>query len=128
MMSTRSTSHAAEHCCSSLSLAHCLNSYACCSAGAIGIARCFTFGGAFKRTLHDPEIPPRSADELTKEAYMKDQKKGTTINHFHEKLLKLQDLMNTKAGFQLAKQRTQYMIQFLDQFKSEWDALDLIQS
>ena len=27
--------------------------------GSIGIARCFTFGGARNHTLHDPAIPPR---------------------------------------------------------------------
>lgn len=95
-----------------------------CDAGAIGIARCFTFGGAFKRTLYDPEVPPRTADSLTQEAYMKDGKKGTTMNHFYEKLLRLQDLMNTKAGCKLAKQRSEYMLLFLDRFKSEWDASD----
>jgi uncharacterized protein len=108
-------------------LAHSLNGHSLCSSGAIGVARCLTFGGAFKRTLYDPDIPPRTPDELTKEAYMKDGKKGTTINHFHEKLFKLQHLMNTEAGLQLAKQRTQYMIQFLDQFEREWDALDFMQ-
>lgn len=59
---------------------------------------------------------------------MKDGKKGTTINHFHEKLLKLQGLMNTEAGVRLAKERTEYMVQFLDRFKSEWDASDLRES
>lgn len=58
--------------------------------GAIGIARCFTFGGRFPRPLHDPAIPPRH--ELTKSAYMDSSHKPTTINHFHEKLLKLQVL------------------------------------
>lgn len=95
-----------------------------CCAGAIGIARCFTFGGAFKRTLYDPATPPRTGDKLTKEIYMKDGKKGTTINHFHEKLLKLQHLMNTKAGVHVAKQRTDYMAQFLERFEMEWSASD----
>lgn len=48
--------------------------------GAVGIARCFTFGGAKMRKLHDPAVPPRTT--LTKEQYMKDN--GTTINHFYE--------------------------------------------
>lgn len=55
--------------------------------GAIGIARCFTFGGRFQRTLYDPDVPPRI--NLTKEEYMAGAEKATTINHFYEKLLKL---------------------------------------
>ncbi len=55
--------------------------------GAIGIARCFTFGGAKHRVLYDPAVPPREG--LTKEQYMAGAEKATTINHFHEKLLKL---------------------------------------
>lgn len=44
--------------------------------------------------LHDPNIQPRS--ELSKDQYMnKDEQ--TTVNHFHEKLLKLKDLMKTKV-------------------------------
>ena len=55
--------------------------------GAIGIARCFTYGGNFKRVLHDPAIAPRSG--LTKQQYIDKSFQQTTINHFHEKLLKL---------------------------------------
>ena len=58
--------------------------------GAIGIARCFTFGGRFQRPLHDPAVAPRHA--LSKSAYMDSSQKPTTINHFYEKLLKLQVL------------------------------------
>jgi len=55
--------------------------------GAIGIARCFTFGGRFSRVLYDPEVAPREG--LTKEQYMQGSHQATTINHFHEKLFKL---------------------------------------
>ena len=58
---------------------------------------------------------------------MKDGKKGTTINHFHEKLFKLQSLMNTQAGLRLAAERTRYMEEFLDRFQREWDACDLME-
>lgn len=55
--------------------------------GAIGIARCFTFGGRFARVLHDPAVPHREG--LTRQQYMDRGFQQTTINHLHEKLLKL---------------------------------------
>lgn len=60
-----------------------------------GIARCFTFGGSRHRVLHDPKIQPRP--DLSKENYM-NKVEQTTVNHFHEKLLKLKDLMKTKVS------------------------------
>ncbi|CAA6655750.1 unnamed protein product [Spirodela intermedia] len=77
--------------------------------GAIGIARCFTFGGSKNRPLHDPSIPPRT-DE-----------RQPSINHFHEKLLKLKDLMKTKAGQRRAEGRHKFMLDFLKVFYEEWD-------
>ncbi|KAL5721500.1 hypothetical protein ACHQM5_005139 [Ranunculus cassubicifolius] len=86
--------------------------------GAIGIARCFTFGGSRNRVLHDPNVQPRL--ELSKEQYMnKDEQ--TTLNHFHEKLLKLKDLMKTKAGQRRAEKRHKFMEEFLKEFYEEWD-------
>ena len=65
--------------------------------GAIGIARCLTFGGAFGRTLHDPAAPPRSG--LTRHQYTDAAARPTTLNHFHEKLLKLKVLkLKLKPG------------------------------
>lgn len=86
--------------------------------GAIGIARCFTFGGSRNRVLHDPSIQPRS--DLSKEQYM-DKDEQTTVNHFHEKLLKLKDLMKTKAGQKRAEKRHKFMEDFLKEFYEEWD-------
>ncbi|CAN1325488.1 Uncharacterized protein YpgQ [Linum perenne] len=86
--------------------------------GAIGIARCFTFGGSRNRVLHDPAIHPRL--ELSKEQYVKKEEQ-TTINHFHEKLVKLKDLMKTEAGKKRAEQRHKFMNEYLKQFYDEWD-------
>jgi hypothetical protein len=57
--------------------------------GAIGIARCLTFGGARHRVLHDPAVPPRQ--QLTKQQYCDGAAAAqqTTLNHFHEKLFLL---------------------------------------
>ncbi|XP_026408170.1 uncharacterized protein LOC113303354 [Papaver somniferum] len=86
--------------------------------GAVGIARCFTFGGSRSRVLHDPNIHPRL--DLSKGQYM-NKAEQTTINHFHEKLLKLKDLMKTKAGRRRAEKRHKFVEEFLTEFYEEWD-------
>ncbi|CAM8945469.1 unnamed protein product [Rhodiola kirilowii] len=84
----------------------------------MGIARCFTFGGSRNRVLHDPSIQPRT--DLTKEGYMKKEEQ-TTVNHFHEKLLKLKDMMKTAAGRKRAEKRHKFMEDYLTEFYDEWD-------
>ncbi|MCF7566861.1 HD domain-containing protein [Sabulilitoribacter arenilitoris] len=85
--------------------------------GAIGIARCFNYGGFKNRKLFDPTIKPNL--KMTKAEYKAST--APTINHFYEKLLLLKDQMNTKTGRQIATERHNYMIGFLDQFYAEWD-------
>ncbi len=84
--------------------------------GAIGIARTFAYGGHVHRPIHDPEIPP--VLHATVESYVTSV--GTTVNHFHEKLLLLRDRMNTEYGRKLADSRHRYMVAFLDEFHAEW--------
>lgn len=88
--------------------------------GAIGIARCLTYGGAKHRILYDPNIPPR--DHLNEKEYKYGQ--STTINHFNEKLFKLKDMMKTHTGRKIAEKRHQLMVDFISQFENEWDGLD----
>jgi len=85
--------------------------------GAIGIARCFNYGGFKNRPLYNPEIPPKL--NQTKEEYKNST--APTINHFYEKLLLLKDKMNTKTGKKIAEERHEYMKIFLQQFYNEWE-------
>ena len=88
--------------------------------GAIGIARTFAYGGNHNRAIYDPELPPRTA--MNQAQYY--SSKSTSLNHFYEKLFLLEGMMNTETGKAIARKRTQYMQQFVDEFLNEWDGLD----
>jgi uncharacterized protein len=85
--------------------------------GAIGIARTFNYGGYKNRQIYNPEIDPKSYS--SSEEYLKSE--SPTINHFYEKLLLLKNLMNTSTAKKLARQRHQFMLDFLDRFFLEWE-------
>jgi uncharacterized protein len=88
--------------------------------GAIGIGRAFAFGGVNHRLMYDPNIEVQ--EFKTAQAYK--EAKGTTINHFYEKLLKLSKGMNTQVAQQIANERHTYMQQFVDRFLQEWNGND----
>lgn len=83
--------------------------------GAIGIARTFAYGGAKGRKLYDKEENARN--DMTEEEYR--NKNTSSVTHFYEKLLLLKDLMITEKGKQMAKERHQFMVQFLEQLQNE---------
>lgn len=85
--------------------------------GAIGIARCFNYGGFKNRALYNPAIPPKFG--MSKEEYKNND--SPTINHFYEKLLLLKDKMNTPTGKKIAEARHRFMENFLSQFYAEWE-------
>ena len=85
--------------------------------GAVGIARAFAYGGSRGRPIHDPALRP--VRHRTAAAYLKSR--GSTLNHFHEKLLLLRGRMRTAAGRRLAAGRDAFLRRFLDRFHREWD-------
>lgn len=79
--------------------------------GAIGIARVFATGGSLKRPFYnidDPFCKTRKPDD-----------KIWTVDHFYQKLLKIDSLMNTKSGKIEAKKRTKVLREFLKQLGKE---------
>ncbi|MBC1376805.1 HD domain-containing protein [Listeria sp. FSL L7-0091] len=70
--------------------------------GAIGIARTFTYGGA-----HNREIVNRAHPE------------NTTLQHFYDKLLLIQNQLKTKTGRELAAGKQRIMQDFIHALEKE---------
>jgi len=81
--------------------------------GAIGIARTFQFAGQFKEPMYVPGLVPREPGDRTG--------KTSALHHFDEKLFRLKELMNTKTAKIIAEDRHQYMLEFVERFKQEWE-------
>jgi len=80
--------------------------------GAVGIARTFAFGGANGRSLYQNS-------EVEALWQGKEVPNGASITHFYEKLLLLKDKMNTEEAKNLAQQRHEFMLLFLQQLYDE---------
>ncbi len=73
--------------------------------GAIGIARCFAYGGKMQRPIYEPE-------NLSSQ---------NSLKHFYDKLLLLKSLMKTRTGKKIAFERHEFLKKFLNQFFKEWN-------
>ncbi|MCA9386347.1 HD domain-containing protein [Candidatus Dojkabacteria bacterium] len=83
--------------------------------GAIGIARLFSFVGAYNTSMWEP------GEDLTfNEDFTHEKKHTSGIAHLYDKLFKLQDNMNTAAATELAQHRHLIMEQFVEEFMNEW--------
>jgi uncharacterized protein len=78
--------------------------------GAVGIARCFTYGGELGEVIHDPAVGPANDDTADG---------ATQHNHFYKKLLDLPGRMYTDAGREVADDRATFVEAFLDRFERE---------
>ena len=85
--------------------------------GAVGIARCFAYGGHKGRLLYDPAQSP--VLHATKEAYKHNN--GPSLNHFYEKLFLLKERMNTATGRKIAAERDAFMHAYVQRFLEEWE-------
>ena len=72
--------------------------------GAIGIARCFAYGGSKNRILYSPD---------------EQEKENSSIQHFYDKLFKLKDLMNTESAKLIAAERHSFMEEYIAEFYRE---------
>ncbi len=80
--------------------------------GAIGIARTFSVGGSEDRMIYNPDDPFCSSGRTPDDRMW-------TLDHFKEKLLKLQNSMHTQTGKVLARERTTFMQLYIDQLRHE---------
>jgi uncharacterized protein len=85
--------------------------------GAIGIARTLAYGGFTKREIYNPAVRPRLYK--TFEEYKNNR--SSSINHFYEKLLLLENTLNTKTAKKIGKERHVFMENYLKRFFKEWN-------
>ncbi|MCG9580074.1 HD domain-containing protein [Vibrio tubiashii] len=79
--------------------------------GAIGIARCLQVSTNFGASIYNSDDPFCENREFDDKNY--------TVDHFYNKLFKLEQMMNTDAAKTEARIRTQYMRTYLAQLASE---------
>ncbi|WP_340607899.1 HD domain-containing protein [Xenorhabdus bharatensis] len=84
------------------------------SIGMMGVARCFYTAGRMRSGLYNANDPLAKQREYDDRAY--------AVDHFYTKLFKIEAGFQTETGKQMARERTQRMEQFLNEFFDEIQA------
>jgi uncharacterized protein len=83
------------------------------ATGAISIMRTFNSGGRMERPFYNENDPLCESREPKPSEY--------TLDFFYTRLLNIERKLNTKTAKRLAKKRSQFLLVFLNQLKSELD-------
>jgi len=83
------------------------------STGAISIIRTFSSGGQMHRQFYNPQDPFRKNTEP--------DVTNSGLDLFYVRLLKAKDRMHTNYAKKIAERRTQFLTDFLEEFKIELD-------
>ncbi|WP_228546183.1 HD domain-containing protein [Halegenticoccus tardaugens] len=78
--------------------------------GAVGLARCFCYGGELGQPIYDPETPVSVDDSPAGR---------TQTNHLRKKILSLPERMYTGEGRRLAEERREFVADFVDRVERE---------
>lgn len=82
--------------------------------GAVCIARVFSYGGLKGKELYNP------MDKIKN--YTHNSESASSFIHFYEKILKIKpETFHTKKAQEIAKGRYDFIVEFLDRFKKEWE-------
>lgn len=88
--------------------------------GARGIVRAFIYGETHNKPMFNPDTDTNLDIKLINyNDYIKTDN-SSTFKHFYDKLLHLSKMMKTETGKLLAKDRHQFTLDFLNNFKNEW--------
>ena len=74
------------------------------SIGAVGVARCFAYGGFHKLEIYDGTISSPNS-----------------IKSFYDKLLVIKDCLHTESAKKIAADKIKFMDDFLQHFYAEWN-------
>ncbi|GAA5934552.1 HD domain-containing protein [Sporobolomyces koalae] len=86
--------------------------------GAFGIMRCSAYSAITNRPLFVPSSSSSSFPPAPKSSG------SDAISHFHDKLVKLESMMKTNKGKQLARSRTARLTTFIDSIQDEWNEVE----
>lgn len=84
--------------------------------GAMGIIRTIEYGASQGRLFYDEENIKREEGRVGW-----NHPTGTSLSHFYDKLLKLESLMHTQTAKEMAKERTEFLKSFIEEFYHEME-------